>query len=394
MDGHSAFEGSLAPSPLHEFLNDAAGDQPKHRPAATAGAPRLLSWEQLNYLLGVRGHWNDQHLMLVIDGQKLPSERYCDMSPSLRGPEWRADPAKVQSFLAIGATLIGNMAEDVSPDLKKVADVISGAKGGLVTANIYASFKGVAGFGPHYDTTDVIAFQCEGEKVWRIYEGRADNPTKLPTGADGVIQEEQRRAAGRLVETVTMRPGDMLYVPRGRYHDAVTESDTSLHVTFAVTQLTGRVLLRTLDQVAQDDSAFRAFIPDAGVGEEAAFRAHLLMLANRLRELALSPEVVNEMRRRQRALRIAAPDYQLPLREPVHAFRATGAAIEVSRAPPLLRVNRAMIPVQGLEQAALWLANATEFTDLELYGRFNTLRREDLARLVEMLERAGAFRAV
>lgn len=391
MDGASAltFDDFVAPMTADVFLRDVVGQRFVHLASSSNADRRLLTWAELNRVLAVRGHWSDLHLSLVMDGVRVPRERYCDLTHTLRGPEWRADPAKVQAFAAQGATLIGNMAEDASPELKRAAEVISAVVGGMVSANIYASFRGVQGFGPHYDTTDVYAFQCEGEKVWRIYEGRALNPVNLRAGSEREMRERERDAAGGVAAEVTMRPGDLLYIPRGWYHDALTQDDASLHVTFATTQLTGRALMRALDQLTLQDAAFRAGIPDASAGDEDGFRRHLQMLADRLRDLAVAPDIAGELRRQQRALRVFAPAYALPVREPVRRFRANSGT-ELIDAPPAMRVGRALVPVQGLEPVALWLAGVSEFTDLECYARFSVIERAPLTRLIEMLVKAGA----
>ena len=35
-------------------------------------------------------------------------------------------------------------------------------------------------FAPHYDTHDVFALHCEGEKVWNIYENFEQDPINHP----------------------------------------------------------------------------------------------------------------------------------------------------------------------------------------------------------------------
>ncbi len=60
-----------------------------------------------------------------------------------------------------------------------------------------------------------------------------------------------------------MRPGDVLYLPRGWYHDALAVDGPSLHVTLSVTPLYGRILFRLLEPAAMQDPAFRAWLPPA-----------------------------------------------------------------------------------------------------------------------------------
>ena len=44
-----------------------------------------------------------------------------------------------------------------------------------------------------------------------------------------------------------MKPGDILYLPRGQYHDALTGDRASLHVTFGVAPATGLALFKLLE---------------------------------------------------------------------------------------------------------------------------------------------------
>jgi len=383
------FDDLVAPTGAQGFMRDVVGKQPMHFPAQGEGR-RLIDWARMNALLAIESHWSDAYLKLVINGMPVGKDRYCDMVQSLYGPEWRADPAKVQAFMALGASIVANMVDEVAPELRAVGETIGERMGGVISANIYSSFKDIGGFGPHYDTSDVLAFQCEGEKVWRIYEGRADNPLHTPTGPDHEVLAQLRQAAGRQIGEMVMRPGDALYMPRGFYHDAMTRSEASLHVTFAIMPLNGRLLLRALEQAALEESAFRAYVPDAS--DEAAFRAHAEKLGQRLKDLATSPGVLAEMRKRQQELRKPVSAYALPGRGNVRVFRTTGRKIEISGNPPMIRAAGAgEMPVGPFAEVATWAGSANGITDLELYARFKTLPRADLDRFLDGLVRIGAF---
>ena len=80
-----------------------------------------------------------------------------------------------------------------------------------------------------------------------------------------------------------MKPGDVLYLPRGQYHDALTGAQASLHVTFGVSPATGLALFKLLESALMQESAFRAYLPDARRRRDAARTARAARRASPLR---------------------------------------------------------------------------------------------------------------
>ena len=178
-----------------------------------------------------------------------------------------------------------------------------------MAANVYCSFKGVQAFQTHFDLHDVFAVQAEGEKLWRVYESRADAPV-LPLPPGDEIEKWLTESRGRLLFEVNMRPGDILYLPRGQYHDALTGSQASLHVTFGVSPATGLSLFKLLETAVTQESAFRAYLPDAR--KEAELRERLGALADRIKAVMTSPAFAIDVLNHQRDLGRAPANYELP----------------------------------------------------------------------------------
>lgn len=302
----------LAPMPVATFLAEHYGKRPAH--IRGDGSRRLLGWARLNELLAIEEHWTDAHLKLVHNSIPVPPDRFCSPVQTMNGPQWRADPARVQGFLAQGASLVGNAVEAIAPDMRAVAAALGDTLGGLVGANLYVSFKAIGGFGPHYDLSDVFAFHCEGEKVWRIYENAVEAPIAFPPGEEAQVREHFRRSAGRVVAEVRMQPGDVLYLPRGQYHDALAQSDASLHVTFSVLPHTGKIVLRLLEQAALAEPAFRRYLPEAGLEGEAALSKRLAELGEALKRILASPQMLQAVKQQQEAIRTRVSPYDLPKR--------------------------------------------------------------------------------
>lgn len=80
--------------------------------------------------------------------------------------------------------------------------------------NVYHSGKRRVALNRHYDTYDVIVLQLEGEKEWEVQ-----------TDFDSEVWQN-----------ITLRPGDVLYMPKGIMHAATTAEgfNTTSHVTIGL----------------------------------------------------------------------------------------------------------------------------------------------------------------
>jgi len=98
-----------------------------------------------------------------------------------------------------------------------------------------------SGFESHWDWMDVIVMQLEGEKLWSVakrpkMELSFKDQKHKPTMQD--MKDYLDFGSGRYHEFL-LRPGDVLYIPRGFIHNASTTStghddSASLHLTFGI----------------------------------------------------------------------------------------------------------------------------------------------------------------
>ncbi|XP_054829688.1 ribosomal oxygenase 2 [Eublepharis macularius] len=133
--------------------------------------------------------------------------------------------------------------------------------GSLVGSNVYITPPGSQGLPPHYDDVEVFILQLEGEKHWRLYK-----PT-VHLAQEYNVEPEDR--IGTPTHDFLLKPGDLLYFPRGTIHQADTPPGVShsTHVTISTYQNNSwRDLL--LDVVpglvldsAKEDIDFRKSIP-------------------------------------------------------------------------------------------------------------------------------------
>jgi lysine-specific demethylase/histidyl-hydroxylase NO66 len=368
----------LNPITLAEFHADYDDRKPLHIPAgADPGKRRLLDWDGFNALLNQTSIWNERTLKLVYNGEPIPPEQYCVDVTTQSGRALQPSPARVQPLLAMGASAICGDVQNLTPELRALTNALSGSFAGLVGANVYCSFGGVHAFETHYDLHHVFAVQVEGQKTWRLYGNRAESPVELP--ADSA--EAKRwfaQSRGPLMRELVMRPGDVLYLPRGWYHDALTTEGASLHVTFSVTPLYGRILFRLLESAAMQDPAFRAWLRPWREGDGAPLQAQLAALGGRLAALAGTPAFRDEVAMTQERLMPRGGDYALPDRMTLTHFRPTGLA-----GPRLV----------GPAAVALdWALAQQAFVLEDMIGQFDFVPEDAIRQAVAEAERVGAVK--
>ena len=356
-------------------MADYHGRTPLHIPAEDGGSKAaLLDWPGLNALLSQTAIWTPQTLKLIHNGKSLPAEQYCDEVHTPAGRTLRPSPAKIEVCLSLGASLVADDVHTLTPALAQVSSFLGEAFAGLIGANLYCSFGGVQAFGTHYDLHEVFAVHLEGEKVWRLYNNRANNPVEFAPGQDPAWLERTR---GPLMQEVRMRPGDVLYLPRGWYHDALADTAASLHVTFSVTPLYGRILFGLLESAAMQDPAFRAWLPPAHQDGGRALQDHLIDLGKRLAALAAHPQIRDDVAMSQERLRQHPARYALPARKPLTHYRRAGLASPGFTGPVAIAMQ--------------WAFNQPQFALEDLCAQFDFIDDAAIIAAVDQATRAGAL---
>jgi len=370
----------LHPITSDRFMADYYGRKPLHIPAE-AGAPKaaLTDWAEFNQLLSRTSNWTANTLKLIRDGQPIPPDLYCEEVADQAGRMLRPSPAKVEVFLSTGASLVANDIHTLTPGLRTLSAVLGRAFSGKVGANAYLSFGGVRAFATHFDLHEVFAIQVEGEKIWRLYENRAPDPVAFDV-ADDQLPAWFERTRGRPMMDVHMKPGDVLYLPRGWYHDALAQPGASLHVTWSVTPLYGRILFALLESAALQDPAFRAWLAPAGQDGGGPLRAQLAALGQKLATLAAHPQFADEIAMAQERLIDRPASYALPDRKPLTGYRRTHLAPPSVKGPVAIAMD--------------WAFSQPDFAVEDLCAQFPFVDADAIREAVGNALRAGALSRV
>lgn len=381
------FASFLAPFDANAFRTGYFGSRPLFISREGRRDASLLSWQRFNEVLAITPFWNEDTLKLFFKSRAALRENYCDTTDLRAGERAPANPAKVKALMGLGASLVANHLHRVCPEVGAVAHMLEQTFAARVAANVYCSFRGVQAFQTHFDLHDVFAVQAEGEKTWRVYESRADNPTQtLPPGDE--IEKWLVESRGKLLFEVTMKPGDILYLPRGQYHDALTGAQASLHVTFGLSPATGLALFKLLETAVTQESAFRAYLPDAR--DEAALAERLASLADRLRVVLTSPSFALDVLNHQRDLARLPADYALPAQAQATWYSVTRRAHVARRDQGFAIVfDGGEIPVGASYPTLEWMLRQRLFSLDDAAARQASVDRAELQRDIARLERAG-----
>ena len=217
----------------NNFFSNHFGKKYLHKKNNIKNAKDVVSLEILEDMLSKSNIWNHHNFIMMLDKKKISYNDYSSLSLDVSGSNNRPDAYKVQKLVSKGASIILNDIEKYNSNLLKIADELQKLTQGRCQGNLYFSMASHKAFGPHFDLHDVFAIHFEGEKVWNIYENIENAPINHPIFR--ISPEERIKRAGKLIDQVTLQPGDLLYIPRGQYHDALASKNGAIHVAFGLT---------------------------------------------------------------------------------------------------------------------------------------------------------------
>lgn len=250
---------TLGPIPLDHFLGNIWGRQFAHIAGERGRFRDVLRWSEVNGMLQ-RHRLEPPRLRLVRGGEFAPKSSFLRYEGS-RIPH--VVPEHLSQKLRDGYTLIIDAVDDMAPRVLELAEDFERVLHEGVQANMYAGWRELQGFNRHCDTHDVIVLQIFGKKYWRVYEGGRPHPLK-----DDVAPNKKKP------ETVlwegVLEEGDVLYIPRGVWHEASGVGEVTMHLTFGIHPRNGVHLMRWLADELRASTEFRADLMRFGTADERA----------------------------------------------------------------------------------------------------------------------------
>jgi ribosomal protein L16 Arg81 hydroxylase len=310
----TAFADIIAPITEDEFFRDYFGTRFLHIPAATPKFPGLMPWTQLNDLLSQSALWTRDTFLMTLNKEQVHPNQYCRVREMRGDKAVVPDTARVMDLVKRGATLNLLYIDTFTPVLRDIANTLRETLGMYTQANLYCSWAGVQAFQAHCDPHDAWVFHTEGEKRWRIYKGRAENPIRHDA-FDRITAQPTPEERGELVADFVMKPGDVLYIPRGIYHEALAVTPGTVHVTFGCFGTVGLDLLNVLWPLLVKDKDFRAFLPRLTDPKgEQAWGKRLKELGQKLATTVATQDVQDALKAFAKDRAKSTRDFDLPQR--------------------------------------------------------------------------------
>jgi len=285
-----SFAELIAPETEENFFSTIFGRRWAHLKGDPAKAAAVFDWNAMNDVLAM-DVWNAGTVTMMLDGKKVPQQAYCQQGVNrMKATGLYPDRGRMLKILQDGASLVLNDMSSLHVGVQSVQELLNATFNGRGAANLYYSQKQRRAFHSHFDRHEVFALQIHGTKTWKIYQGRADNPIEHPQ-FQNMPQIDYDRMKGPLDQEVTTEPGDILYLPRGQFHDALATDRDSLHITFSFVMPMGLHLIYDMANRLVGDPAFRADLPRLqSPGGEEALAKRVTTLLNRLKETYGGPQ--------------------------------------------------------------------------------------------------------
>jgi hypothetical protein len=234
----------------------------------------LLSLDAVDELVSQRG-LRTPFVRMSRDGDLLSPSRFTRGGGAGAEIGDQVADDKVLTEFVSGATLVLQGVHRTWAPVRTFAEGLSAQLGHPVQVNAYVTPPQNTGFAPHYDVHDVFVLQFAGRKRWLVHEPVLPAPLRDQTWQQRKSAVDARASETPLIDCVLER-GDVLYLPRGYIHSAMSLDDISGHLTIGVHPVTRRMLADQILSGLSDDVALRRSLPiGVDLSDEDAIEADL-----------------------------------------------------------------------------------------------------------------------
>jgi hypothetical protein len=319
MSRSALFTGLFREQAGPDLLTDRLGEDFVRVDVGERAVAGLLTWPALNSILSTH-QLGAPRLRLFRDGVQVPVGDYTrrDPAPAGEGSEVLV-PDQLYRQLREGASLVLDQVDRLHPPVTEAADDLMRLVHELVQVNLYLVWGGRQGFDTHWDDHDTVIVQLAGSKHWTVHGPGRRYPMK-------VDNDHGHQAPDEVVWSGTLRPGEIIHVPRGWWHAVRGTGEMSMHLTFGFTRRTGVDWAGWVVEQLYAEELFRRDLPRFGPPERAA--QHSEALAEALTKIVArsTPEDFLAARDRRFPRR---PEINLPA--PVRfEMPADGTAVELT----------------------------------------------------------------
>lgn len=189
-----------------------------------------ITWKQINELYQ-RANPTDE-LFRLRKGEIVPISEYVESFDDMGRTRYRFIKSAIYHHMKHGATIVYNRINN-EPFVDGLAKQISHFVQAPTVVSGYLAFGSDASFKSHWDTRDVFAVQLMGKKYWALYKPNFESPLYMQQSKDVDVPEPTIPDM-----EIVLEAGDVLYIPRGWWHNPVPMGCKTFHLaigTFAPT---------------------------------------------------------------------------------------------------------------------------------------------------------------
>ncbi|MDG0817652.1 JmjC domain-containing protein [Bdellovibrio svalbardensis] len=252
----------LAPVSSHEFLNSYWPYEPLFIPASENKLQEIFSLPQLQDLESLVAARLLKVRACLPDFDDEYSSIHVEPKDALKA--YRNKMTLVFDQMQTQHPTIAEALKNIRADLGLVT---GGAENDLCRARSIAyATPGGCGTRLHFDANANFVIQIKGSKRWRLGPNESvDNPTeRFTTGSEEMPAALEKQCHAPLIEElpegsmeILMEPGCVLFVPRGYWHETMTDED-SLSLNFTFSQPTwADVFTKSLQEVLLQSPEWR-----------------------------------------------------------------------------------------------------------------------------------------
>lgn len=185
-------------------------------------------------------------------GALIPKEHYVESFNDVGRIRYRFKKAAVYEYLKDGATLIYNRINN-EPFSDNIARQIARFTQAHTIVSGYLAFGEDASYKNHWDTRDVFAVQLIGKKHWSLSAPNFDMPLYMQQSKDLPHIPEPETVDMEVV----LEAGDILYIPRGWWHNPVPMGCETFHLAVGTFPPNGHDYMQWLMKKVPDIAGFR-----------------------------------------------------------------------------------------------------------------------------------------
>ncbi|HEZ6210042.1 TPA: cupin domain-containing protein [Neisseria meningitidis] len=182
-----------------------------------------ISWKEINELYQ-RADLTDWQFKFR-KGEIIPKEAYVESFNDVGKIRYRFNKTAVYQYLQDGATMVYNRIDN-EPFVDTIAKQVAQFAQAQTVVSGYLAFGSSSSYRNHWDTRDVFAVQLIGKKHWTISAPNFDMPLYMQQAKD-----MPHITPSKTVDMeVILEAGDILYIPRGWWHNPMPMNCETFHL--------------------------------------------------------------------------------------------------------------------------------------------------------------------